>query len=319
MGAPRPPGEAARRGLSLCLLLAISCPSATVADTADPCHPAFEQASHGDTGRVVDIEGEADLLLEDGRLLELAGLTRWNSDVGAWLRAEVVGRRLTVRTLGAPRDRWGRVPALAAAVPPGDTPAGGARSLHALAVEAGFVVVTPSGLPPACARSLLAREAAARADGRGRWAPGAVSRDALEPPPPEDSPSPTPPLAPRPSVAHGVIAATDRSALEAQKGRFVIVEGRVTSVGERATVDYINFGSDFRRDLAATSSKALSRALAAAGTPVASLRGRLVRVRGLVEGRNALLLRLDGPTSVEILDEAEAARSPPVEPRAPSP
>lgn len=169
-----------------------------------------------------------------------------------------------------PPDRWGRIAADVEG-PEGDV---------ALALLGrGLAVADPGDRDGACRPDLASREAAARARGLGLWR--------------EDG---------------GVLDAEDIAALLARTGRFTIVTGRVRGVGERRFVTYLNFGADWSQDFTVTIRKRTWTKLVAAGLDPADLRGRRIRVRGLIQNRGGPAVTIDAAEAIEILDEGRRRR-----------
>jgi endonuclease YncB( thermonuclease family) len=108
-----------------------------------------------------------------------------------------------------------------------------------------------------CAGELLSREKAARQARLGLWADPYY--DVLNVETPVDVP--------------------------AQRGRFALVEGTVTSVRESGATIYVNFGRRRSEDITVTVPKRNERTFAAAGLDLKTLAGRRIRVRGWVEQR----------------------------------
>jgi hypothetical protein len=221
------------------------------------------------TDRVAAVSADGEISLASGRIVRLADL-RWPEapavrEAGlSWLR-ERVGEVVTVRA--GPVDRWNRVPAriaLEAASHPVDM----ARHL----VCAGLALVDPGESDALCEPALLAAEAEARRERRGLWAKERpLSADAVE-------------------ALHGRI------------GTFAVVEGRVRSVGERERRTYLNFGRSWSEDFTVTIPKRSWSILVAGGLPAAALRGRRVRVRGVLEMWNGPALTLHSADALELLD-----------------
>lgn len=190
----------------------------------------------------------------------------------AWLEAAraalsrlVLGREIVFRPLTATPDRFGRIPAAAAEDAQG-------RSLHLALVGAGLARVIPVATlaEAACIRALLAREAEARAAGRGLWAdPAFAVRQAADPD------------------------------LAAHAGSYQIVEGLVRSVGYAAARHYLNFGTNFRSDFTVVIGDKERDRFAAAGFDPARLSGREVRVRGMLLARDGGLMTLTVPEEIE--------------------
>ncbi len=84
--------------------------------------------------------------------------------------------------------------------------------------------------------------------------------------------------------------------------RFVVVVGRVRSVGKGRRWLYLNFGDDWRHDLTARLDRSeRSRPWPAAVDP-ATLAGRLVRVRGWVFSWDGPMIELDRKGQLEIVE-----------------
>lgn len=240
---------------------------------ADPC-----AAADGPIVAIEAITPLGDVKLSDGRLGRFADLDlgadavsagRWPDHLSA-VRAVLVGRPARIDEGGAFPDRWGRRP-LRASPAEGTVPAG--ASAHRLLVERGLARVFPANEQEACAMSLLDAEDAARRQGLGLW---------REP-------------------AARLLGAAETAAIRAMTGRFAIIQGRIVSVGERPRRVYLNFGRDFQRDFVATLSPKTARLLEKAGIAPSSLRGKTVRVRGMVAARRAPAIEITGPAQIEVV------------------
>jgi hypothetical protein len=127
--------------------------------------------------------------------------------------------------------------------------------------------------PAACLRFLLGREDLARRAGRGTW---------------EDA-------------ATAIRPADDPQAILAEVGRFALVEGMVASVGERKRVTYLNFGTEWTRDFTVTILNNSRTRLARAGLVLADLKGKRIRVRGLVEDNRGPLIEVIASEQIEVV------------------
>lgn len=215
------------------------------------------------TGEIV-LASERRVVLADIRLTPLPDpRDPARPDGFAWL-GTLADRPVSVLAVGAP-DRWGREAAVVA------LREGEARiDLAELLVAEGLAVVDAGERDVLCRPDLLTLEAEARARRRGLWA----GETALVP--------------------------ADRvDLLRERNGRFAVVEGRVVSVGERRDRTYLNFGRDFSRDFAAVVPRRTWVALKASGISAQSLRGRTVRLRGIVEIRRAPVIELAAPGLLE--------------------
>lgn len=224
-----------------------------------------------DTLQGVGPRGE--LILESGDSAVLSGL-RWPdaADVAVGAEASLMrhrGRRLTLVRRGEP-DRWGRARVDAALEDD-------AIDLAGSLVEAGLAQVHPGEAEALCRPALLGIEAGARAAGRGIWR--------------------TP-----------VRDARDGASLGTEIGRFVVAEGRIVNVGERPSRTYVDFVGRGASGLTVTVSKRTWRLLSERGLSAAVLRGRRVRVRGVVEMWRGPTLDIVSADMIEVLDEERAPR-----------
>lgn len=214
--------------------------------------------------------GDLDLVQPDGRLLRLAGLDPPSPGAGlaGFTLADSLTARLStadasVETLGS-TDRWDRTAALVAL---------GGQPLAGLLVRDGLARVRPDDTPPVCLRQLLRLEDEARRARRGLWA---------EP--------------------DGVVDALAMAGRTDLNGRFTIVEGRVIGLGRGRASIYLNFGTISRHDLSVTVQKRSLQRVEASGMTWTSLKGRRVRVRGIVAGTGRPTLAIGRPEEIERLD-----------------
>ena len=183
------------------------------------------------------------------------------------MQALVAGRPLRLARLGAESDRYGRLVAFAYA---GET----AQSLQVALLEQGQARVSARVGDKACADALLAAERSARAAGRGLWA--------------------DPNFAP--------LQAENLTRLQAEKGHFALIEGKVLSVRESGATIYVNFGRRWTRDFTVTILKRQQRTFAAAGLEPKRLEGRRIRVRGWIEQRGGPIVAAEAPEQIELVD-----------------
>jgi endonuclease YncB( thermonuclease family) len=251
-------------------LLAALMPSGLLAAAAEDA--AECRAGLGRTDRIAGIGPRGEIGLASGARVLLDSL-RWPEEPEAdraartWLEAHR-GRDLTVVPRGAP-DRWGRQ---RADIVPDVRPEDGAPDLAGGLVAAGLAAADPGEADALCRPALLRVESGARARRLGIW----------EAPLPE---------------------ARDGPNLRAREGRFVVVEGRVRHVGERAARTYLDFVRRGEDGLTVTVSKRTWRRVLEHGLSAAGLTGRRVRVRGIVEVRRGPVLEIAVPELVERLDE----------------
>lgn len=213
--------------------------------------------------QVTSVRDGRTLLLADGRELRLAAIEA--GDDGAALQALAAGASLRLARLDdVAQDRYGRLIAFAYA---GDA----AQSLQERLLELGQARVSARIGDKPCAEGLLALEKAARTAKRGLWA--------------------DPNFAP--------LAAENLARLSADRGRFVLIEGKVLSVRESGATIYVNFGRRWTRDFSATIPRRLKAAFTNAGVEPKGLEGRRIRVRGWLERRAGPTVDVTAPEQIE--------------------
>jgi len=84
-------------------------------------------------------------------------------------------------------------------------------------------------------------------------------------------------------------------------GRFVVVEGRVVSVGDRERLLYLNFGENWAQDFTVAVVKTGANAFNGNIRRLQRLSNRRVQVRGYLEERQGPLIRLVDDTQIKIL------------------
>jgi len=226
--------------LALCLLLTPAC--------------ALCGRPQSEPVRLAEIGARGDLILQDGRVLRLAGIEdrgdhRARALLSQWLNAQPI--RLEHLTKIA--DRWGRHSVRAFA----PDRRGALLSVGEALIDAGLARVEIDPLARPCLATLLTLEEEARAAKRGLW------ND------PQFMPLP----------------ATDRAALLERRGQQVIVEGRVILVGQTRSQTYLNFGHYRSYDFAVVLDRQVQKSFDSAGTKLSALSGKDVRVRGLMDVR----------------------------------
>jgi hypothetical protein len=206
------------------------------------------------------------LMLSDGRELKLAGI---DAAAGSReiLQLIAVGQPLRLERLGPEQDRYGRVVAYAF---PGES----RQSLQDTLLAQGRARVSTRIGAKSCAEALLTIERAARAEKRGLWA--------------------DPNFAP--------IRAENLSGLQAEKGHFALVEGKVLSVRESGATIYVNFGRRWTTDFTVIILKRQQRTFVDAGVEPKKLEGRRIRVRGWIEQRSGPVVMAEAPEQIELID-----------------
>jgi len=225
-------------------------------------------------GVLADVDEHLDILLEDGARLRLFGLESPEpGEAGAAavaLRAALTDRELSVDILSTGLDRWGRRAARVVAGPmPGEDALSAAESL----ISSGLARVGVEPGPTSCLSLLFSLEAQARGQRRGLWA----------------------------NPANAPLRAGDRAAFAGRDGQYMIVEGRVLSVGETAARLYFNYGPIRTVDFSATAAKATLKTLAASGIDPHALIGALTRVRGRLDTRFGPQIEIVYPSALEIV------------------
>jgi hypothetical protein len=233
-------------------------------DRSGPC------ARIGEPDRLRSVTEQGEIVLDTGRFVRLQGL-RLPEDSGlreaavAWLRRQI-GRPVGLAS-AIPPDRWGRLPARPVLA---DSPT--CLDLAHGLLEAGLALVDP-GLDEGSVRDLMALESTARERGLGLWA--------------DDRYKALP------------VGQVDR--LRERIGHFALVEGRVRGIGERQQRTYLNFGLDWSSDFTIIIPKRSWNALAARGVTAATLKGRRIQARGILEEWQGPALTLTAPEMIEVL------------------
>lgn len=251
---------------------AISAVAGTPLQAAVPSLPSDCRASSLQDEVLAGVGGRGELTFASGVRAVLDGV-RWPETPETAAAASTWlesqrGRTLTLVARGE-TDRWGRAHV--------DAVADAAVDLAGALVEAGLVAVDAGERDTLCRPALLAVEASARAAGRGVW---------REPQP----------------------EGRDATSLRARIGHFVVAHGRVLNVGERPRRTYLDFARRGEDGLTVTVSKRTWRHLQERGLSAATLKGRLVRVRGVVESWRGPTLDIASADMIEVLDEERAPR-----------
>lgn len=244
------------------MMQAWSCPAAA----ADPCAAAPDLAR----ARVASVADTLDLLLDDGRVLALAGVETpqdWRARARAYLSSQVEGGTIAWRALQAAPDRWGRLPSLVFAE-------GSDAPLQAALLTEGLARARVPGRTP-CRALFLDREARGRDEGAGLW---------LDP-------------------AQAILEA-DAPELASRAGETIVVEGRIFSVAASGYRTYVNFGPRRYRDLSVTVLQPDAKMFDKGGRPLAALAGHRVRVRGVLDLKFGPQIEIADPEAIEFLDGA---------------
>jgi hypothetical protein len=223
--------------------------------------------------RLQGLTPDGDLVLASEGLAKLAGL-RFPDDPPhreqalAWLRARM-DRPLVIQGSES-RDRWNRR-LVRIRQSDGPTPLDLAHGL----VEAGLALVDPGADDAFCQPELLALEETARERSLGLWA--------------DDGYKPID------------VALSDR--LRDRIGRFVLVEGRIRSVGERPHRTYLNFGGHWAEDFTIIIPQRTWKRMAERGLSAEALKGRRIRARGILQSWQGTALTIVIPEMIERLGD----------------
>lgn len=242
-----------------------------------PVKPRPGCASTTQPDHLQDLTPEGDLILASGRLAKLAGIRLpdtppYRDQALAWLRGQA-GQPVLVQGKDN-RDRWDRVPAGIRLSGPSRLDLG-----HGL-VEAGLALVDPGLGQAFCQPELLALEATARERRLGLWA--------------DDRYNPI-------DVNQG-----DR--LQDRVGSFVLIEGRVRSIGEREQRTYLNFGGLWAEDFTIIISRKTWKLMADRGLGAEALKGRWIRARGILQSWQGTALSIEMPEMIERLEGSRPPR-----------
>lgn len=227
--------------------------------------------------RLAGLSPEGDVALVSGGAARLADIVVVDAGGAAAMAARAaLGPHAASFLAGAEPDRWRRRTARITLEPDGGAP----RDLAAMLVAAGFARVDPGTAETLCDPTLLAREATARRAGRGMW------RD--------------------PAFAT-LDAQTPERILE-RTGRFAIVEGRVVGVGERSRRTFIDFSRDWDTGFTVIAPARIWAELVARGLDAQALKGRRIRVRGIIQDWRGPAVELTTADFVEALDAERRRR-----------
>jgi len=251
------------------ILAAIWCPSdATAATDFIPDCSGHVEIAHA---RVVQVEKNGALVLEDGRAVVLEGIRLPGADGApqelavralANLREMALAEPVTFMAVQPKKDRYGRVRAQVF----------GRRWLQIALLEQGLARVAISPDRNECAPDLYEAEQRGRARHAGLWA---LSGSA--------------PRAPEAMKGAGA-------------GSFQVVEGRVTNVARNNGLVFIDFDGNGRRVFSAVVQPEDRRAFR--DFDLEGLAAHHIRIRGIVEvyrGQNQIAL--SNPSQIEILDK----------------
>jgi len=242
--------------------LALGCPFPALAQPA-PC-----TSREAITATVRSVVDGRDFTLEDGREVRLTAVEvplAQASAATAALASHLGAREVTLSPLQPAADRYGRLNMHAFV----STGASAATSVEAALVTQGLALASLRG-EASCVAALKAAEAAARRAKAGFWHPDRA------------------------------MTADRPASIEAGRGGFGVVTGKVGSVRESGGTIYLNFGRRWSEDFTATVLKRNEPRFGAAGVVLRQLEGRVVRIRGFIEERGGPWIEIVGPERIEL-------------------
>jgi len=251
------------------LLVAVTIPTlaALPAGAAPGCATPGETVSV----RLAGVDAAGDPVLADGRNLRLVGLApRQDAAETQRFRAalEPFRDRPLELAIAGERDRWGRWPARLYL--PADAPGGRPGELTVLLQQSGAAMPLAEPAALGCVETSVPAGQAATST---HLASASIAVD-----------------------GH------DLAAVKAQEGRYVRLEGRIASVGERSQRTYLNFSRRPGEAASIVVSRSLWRELKGAGWTAAGLGGKRLRAYGVLAGRGGLLLEATSRAALELID-----------------
>jgi hypothetical protein len=270
-------GSTLRIFLSLSLGIVLTIP----AGRAQPDSPTRQRpgcATEAQPDQLQNLSQEGDLILASGRLAKLAGIrlpseAPYREQALAWLQARR-GEPILVQAAARP-DRWNRI---SVRIRSSDRTSSLVWS-HGL-VEAGLAI-TDAGLDEAfCEPELLAFEATARERRLGLWAD-----DRYKP-----------------------LDVNRPEHLRDRIGSFVLVEGRVRSVGERKQRTYLNFGGLWAEDFTIIIPRKTWKQMSDRGMGAEALKGQRIRARGILQPWQGTAFSIVIPDMIERLEGGRLPR-----------
>jgi hypothetical protein len=240
--------------------------------------PACAGPAEASNVRVVRVETNGVLVLEDGRAVKVEGLLlpagsrdhapRYLADEAISVLSDLVrGRLVTLAAQWPKEDRYGR---LRAQVFMMDNVAQPWLQFEVLHRGLARVSIAPDRRE--CVGELYTAEDEARRSHNGIWS----------------------------QATYAVRPAS--SAFDGDTDTFQVVKGRILSADVKNGRGYLDFGTDWRHDFTVTISPADMKTFHLAGVDPQSYEGKTVRVRGWVEHLRRPEIEVAGPEDIEVLD-----------------
>jgi hypothetical protein len=266
-------GSTLRMLLALCLGPALDMGTrGALAQVPPSMRRPAECAGEARPDRLQGLTPEGDLILMSGGLARLVGIrlpdtAPHREQAIAWLRARV-GHSILVQGPDR-RDRWDRLSVRIRSS--GEPPA--LDWAHGM-VEAGLALVDAGLDGVFCQPELLAFEATARERRLGVW-----SDERYKP-----------------------LDANHSERLRERIGSFVLVEGRIRSIGERKQRTYLNFGGLWAEDFTIIIPKTTWKQMSDHGLGAEALEGRRIRARGILQPWQGTSFSIVIPDMIERLE-----------------
>ena len=258
--------------LALCLGPALDIGiQAALAQTHSARRPA-ECVGEARDDRLQGLTPEGDLILMSGHLARLSGIRLPDTPPHrehalSWLSARI-GQSARVQGPDK-RDRWDRASVRIRST----DEAASLDWAHGL-VEAGLALADAGTDGAFCHPELLALEATARERRLGVWAD-----DRYKP-----------------------LDANQSERLRERIGSFVLVEGRIRSIGERKQRVYLNFGGLWAEDFTITIPKTTWKQMSDRGMSAEALKGQRIRARGILQSWQGTAVSIVIPDMIERLE-----------------
>ncbi|MGF9756306.1 DNA-binding protein [Microvirga sp. 0TCS3.31] len=271
-------GSTLRMLLALCLGPALDIGIRGALAQTRPMQQPAECIGEARSDRLQSLTPEGDLVLMSGQLARLSGIRLpgappHREQALSWLRARI-GQSARIQGPDR-RDRWER---LSVRIQSSGEPA--ALDWAHGSVEAGLALVD-AGLDGAfCQPELLALEATARERRLGVWAD-----DRYKP-----------------------LDANHSERLRERIGSFVLVEGRVRSIGERKQRTYLNFGGLWAEDFTIIIPRTTWKQMLDRGLDADALKGRQIRTRGILQSWQGTAVSIVIPDMIERLESDRLPR-----------
>lgn len=173
------------------------------------------------------------------------------------------GRQVFVKALVAQKDRWGRLPAILLDHEMSD--------LSGKLVEGGLAIVKPQLRAFNCLKFLINLESEARRKNVGLWVVKNVINDY-------------------------------KSISYEQIGLYGLVEASVISVGQTRSKTYLNFGERWTEDLTGIIQRGKLADFSEFGHDLSVMKGKRVRLRGVLQLNQGPQIELKHPAQLELLD-----------------